>query len=103
VVNAAAYTAVDAPDADAAYRALALLCAAADMPLIHVSTDDVFDGKRHQPATPYRETDPVNPQAVHGAGKLAGEEAVRRAGGKSIILRTARVLCAHRQECRQDS
>ena len=79
VVNAAAYTAVDAAetDAEAAYRAnrdgpaiLARLCAAADIPLIHVSTDYVFDGAK--PA-PYVETDPVAPQGVYGASKLAGE------------------------------
>jgi dTDP-4-dehydrorhamnose reductase len=95
VVNAAAYTAVDAAenDADAAYRAnahgpaiLARLCAAADIPLIHVSTDYVFDGTK---PTPYREIDPVNPQGVYGASKLAGEEAVRMTRGKSIVLRTA--------------
>jgi dTDP-4-dehydrorhamnose reductase len=95
VVNAAAYTAVDAAESDseAAYRAnaegpgmLARLCAAADVPLIHVSTDYVFDGRK---TTPYQETDAVDPQGVYGASKLAGEEAVRSAGGKSIVLRTA--------------
>jgi dTDP-4-dehydrorhamnose reductase len=95
VVNAAAYTAVDAAetDADAAYRAnaagpaiLARLCAEADIPLIHVSTDYVFDGTK---PTPYVETDPVGPQSVYGASKLAGEEAVRTSGARSIILRTA--------------
>src|SRR3954471_22495306 len=78
VVNAAAYTAVDAAEtnADAAYQAnrdgpgiLAQLCAAADIPLIHVSTDYVFDGTK---PTPYQETDPVGPQGVYGASKLAG-------------------------------
>jgi dTDP-4-dehydrorhamnose reductase len=100
VVNAAAYTAVDAAESDtaAAYRANAAgpaiqagLCAAADIPLIHVSTDYVFDGTK---ATPYLETDPVAPQGVYGASKLAGEEAVRTSGAKSIILRTAWVYAA---------
>jgi dTDP-4-dehydrorhamnose reductase len=95
VVNAAAFTAVDAAetDADAAYRAnatgpgiLARLCAEADIPLIHVSTDYVFDGTKSEP---YVETDPVAPQCVYGASKLAGEEAVRMSDAKSIILRTA--------------
>jgi dTDP-4-dehydrorhamnose reductase len=95
VVNAAAYTAVDAAEAniEAAYRAnaegpgiLARLCRQADIPLIHVSTDYVFDGTK--PA-PYQETDPVGPQGVYGASKLAGEAAIRDAGGKTIILRTA--------------
>ena len=100
VVNAAAYTAVDAAetDADAAYRAnaagpaiLARLCSAADIPLIHVSTDYVFDGTK---PTPYVEIDPVAPQGVYGASKLAGEEAVRQSRGNSIILRTAWVYAA---------
>lgn len=95
VVNAAAYTAVDKAETDqeAAFRAnrdgpalLARLCAAADIPFIHVSTDYVFDGRK---PSPYVETDPVAPQGVYGASKLAGEQAVLAAGGKSIILRTA--------------
>ncbi|MDR3533219.1 MAG: dTDP-4-dehydrorhamnose reductase [Rhodopila sp.] len=100
VVNAAAYTAVDAAenDADAAYRAnrdgpaiLARLCTAADIPLIHVSTDYVFDGAK--PA-PYTETDPVAPQGIYGASKLAGDQAVMASGAKAIILRTAWVYAA---------
>jgi dTDP-4-dehydrorhamnose reductase len=100
LVNAAAYTAVDAAenDADAAYRAnrdgpaiLARLCAEADIPLIHVSTDYVFDGTK--PA-PYVETDPVAPQGIYGASKLAGEQAVLATTPKAIILRTAWVYAA---------
>lgn len=100
VINAAAYTAVDAAenDADAAYRAnrdgpatLARLCAQADIPLIHISTDYVFDGAKTEP---YVETDPVAPQGVYGASKLAGEEAVMASGAKAIILRTAWVYAA---------
>lgn len=100
VVNAAAYTAVDAAenDADAAYRAnrdgpaiLARLCAEADVPLIHVSTDYVFDGVKPEP---YVETDPVAPQGVYGASKLAGEQAVMASGAKAIILRTAWIYAA---------
>jgi dTDP-4-dehydrorhamnose reductase len=100
VVNAAAYTAVDAAenDADAAYRTnrdgpaiLARLCAEADIPLIHVSTDYVFDGTKPDP---YVETDPVAPQGVYGASKLAGEQAVMQSGAKAIILRTAWVYAA---------
>ncbi|WP_158923444.1 dTDP-4-dehydrorhamnose reductase [Acidisphaera sp. S103] len=100
VINAAAYTAVDAAEtnADAAYRAnrdgpatLARLCAEADVPLIHISTDYVFDGAK--PA-PYVETDPVAPQGVYGASKLAGEQAVLESGANAIILRTAWVYAA---------
>jgi dTDP-4-dehydrorhamnose reductase len=100
VVNAAAYTAVDAAetDADAAYRTnrdgpatLARLCAEADIPLIHVSTDYVFDGTKPDP---YVETDKVAPQCVYGASKLAGEQAVMASGAKAIILRTAWVYAA---------
>ena len=95
VVNAAAYTAVDAAetDADAAYRAnrdgpaeLARLCAKAGIPLIHVSTDYVFDGCKD---APYVETDPVAPQGVYGASKLAGELAVLATCPLGIVLRTA--------------
>ncbi len=95
VVNAAAYTAVDAAedDADAAYRAnrdgpaqLAALCEAAGIPLIHVSTDYVFDGTKH---APYVETDPTAPQGIYGASKLAGEQAVMAACSRAIILRTS--------------
>jgi dTDP-4-dehydrorhamnose reductase len=100
VVNAAAYTAVDAAenDLDAAYRAnrdgpaiLVRLCAAADIPLIHISTDYVFDGTK--PA-PYVETDKVAPQCVYGASKLAGEQAVIASDAKAIVLRTAWVYAA---------
>jgi dTDP-4-dehydrorhamnose reductase len=100
VVNAAAYTAVDAAenDSDAAYRAnrdgpaiLARLCAEADIPLIHVSTDYVFDGTKPDP---YIETDAVAPQGVYGASKLAGEVAVMASNAKAIILRTAWVYAA---------
>ena len=95
VVNAAAYTAVDAAekDAAAAYRAnrdgpaeLARLCAAAGIPLIHVSTDYVFDGTK---GAPYVETDPVAPQGVYGASKLAGEQAVLAACPRTVVLRTS--------------
>lgn len=95
VVNAAAYTAVDTAekDADAAYRAnrdgpaeLARLCGAAGIPLIHISTDYVFDGDKGEP---YVETDPVAPQGVYGASKLAGEQAVLDACPAAIVLRTS--------------
>jgi dTDP-4-dehydrorhamnose reductase len=95
VVNAAAYTAVDAAedDADAAFRAnldgpgeLARLCEAAGIPLSHVSTDYVFDGLN---GAPYVETDATAPQGVYGASKLAGEGAVLGACSRAIVLRTS--------------
>jgi dTDP-4-dehydrorhamnose reductase len=100
VVNAAAYTAVDLAEdeEDAANRAnsdgpgeLARLCAAAGIPLIHISTDYVFDGTK---AGPYVETDPVAPQGVYGRSKLNGEHAVLYACPHAIILRTAWVYAA---------
>jgi dTDP-4-dehydrorhamnose reductase len=95
VVNAAAYTAVDtAEDAvEAAYRAnrdgpgaLAQLCRSAGIPLIHISTDYVFDGAK---GAPYVETDPTGPTGVYGASKLAGEREVLGAGAQAIVLRTS--------------
>jgi dTDP-4-dehydrorhamnose reductase len=95
VVNAAAYTAVDMAEdePEAAMRAnrdgparLAQLCAAAGIPLIHVSTDYVFDGRKD---APYVETDATAPQGVYGVTKLAGERAVLELCPRSIVLRTS--------------
>ena len=100
MVNATAYTAVDRAEteADAAMRvnrdgpaALAAWCAEAGIPLIHVSTDYVFDGLK---GAPYVETDPTNPTGVYGATKLAGEQAVLAGCPRSIILRTSWVYAA---------
>lgn len=94
-MNAAAYTAVDAAedDAEAALRAnrdgpaaLARLCEAAGIPLVHVSTDYVFDGLK---GAPYVETDPTSPQGVYGASKLAGELGVLAGCSRAIVLRTS--------------
>lgn len=101
VVNAAAYTAVDRAeeDRDAAFRAnaealgvLARWCAQAGVSLVHYSTDYVFDG---QGTRPYREDDATAPLGVYGASKLAGEEAIRAAGGRHLIFRTAWVYASH--------
>jgi dTDP-4-dehydrorhamnose reductase len=95
VINAAAYTAVDAAedDADAAFRAnrdgpaeLARLCEAAGIPLIHISTDYVYDGLK---GAPYVESDQPAPQGVYGASKLAGDHAVRAGCSRAIVLRTS--------------
>ena len=101
VVNAAAYTAVDRAedDREAAFRAnaeapgeLARGCARAGVPLVHYSTDYVFDG---QGTRPYREDDATAPLGVYGASKLAGEDAIRAAGGRHLIFRTAWVYASH--------
>lgn len=101
VINAAAYTAVDRAELepDAAYAlnrdapaAMARACASRGLPFVHFSTDYVFDGTLDRP---YIETDPTGPASVYGASKLAGEQAVTRAGGASIILRTAWVYSVH--------
>lgn len=101
VVNAAAYTAVDRAedDRDAAFRAnaeapgvLARWCTQAGVSLVHYSTDYVFDG---QGTRPYREDDATAPLGVYGASKLAGEEAIRAAGGRHLIFRTAWVYASH--------
>lgn len=98
VINAAAYTAVDQAEAEeeiahainaAAPGAMARACAARNLPLIHVSTDYVFDGSG---TTPWRETDPVRPIGAYGRSKLAGEQAVFEAGGRALIVRTSWVF-----------
>ena len=95
VINAAAWTAVDAAEAavEAADRAnhlgpaiLAEHCALLRIPLIHISTDYVFDGLKH---APYTEADPTNPTGVYGATKLAGEQAVMAAYPQAVIVRTS--------------
>jgi dTDP-4-dehydrorhamnose reductase len=95
VVNAAAFSKVDAaeldPEAAAAVNAegpaiLAARTAAAGIPLIHISTDYVFDGRKR---TPYREGDPVAPLGHYGRTKADGEARVRVAQPRHVILRTA--------------
>lgn len=101
VINAAAYTAVDKAESDveAAFAVnrdgpanLARACGRVDIPLIHVSTDYVFDGSKQGA---YIESDPVAPMGVYGTSKLAGEQAVLKLCPKSIILRTSWVFSAH--------
>lgn len=101
VVNCGAYTAVDRAETDivAAWRAnalgpaaLAQATAAAHIPLIHVSTDYVFDGSK---AGFYEEVDPVAPLGVYGGSKEAGEQAVRTGNPRHLILRTAWVVSPH--------
>ena len=100
-INAAAYTAVDKAEIEpqAAFAVnrdgpatLATACATAGIPLLHLSTDYVFDGSK--PA-PYTEDDPVAPLGTYGASKLAGEDAIRASGCVHLILRVAWVFGAH--------
>ncbi|WP_203293870.1 dTDP-4-dehydrorhamnose reductase [Maricaulis parjimensis] len=95
VVNAAAYTAVDQAETDQeaalainarAPGAMAQACAARDLPLIHISTDYVFDGNK---SDAYVEDDPTDPQGVYGKTKRAGELAVLEGLPNAVILRTA--------------
>src|SRR5216683_3922448 len=95
VVNAAAYTAVDAAETDQATalavnaeapRLLALEAKKVGAMLVHFSTDYVFDGSTK---APYEETDATNPINVYGKTKLAGEEAIRDSGAAHLIFRTA--------------
>ncbi|MGP8232173.1 MAG: dTDP-4-dehydrorhamnose reductase [Methylovirgula sp.] len=95
IVNAAAYTAVDKAESEAeAARLVNVLgaanvagaAAAADVPLVHLSTDYVFDGSKRGF---YVESDPVAPLGVYGRTKAEGEAAVRAAAPRHIILRTA--------------
>ena len=95
VVNAAAYTAVDRAESEPAAAhavnadgagAVAQAAKALGVPLIHISTDYVYDGSL---ARPYIETDALQPLGVYGASKLAGEQAVTAAGADHAILRTA--------------
>jgi dTDP-4-dehydrorhamnose reductase len=95
VVNAAAYTAVDRAESEPvvahAVNALgaervAKACAANAIPIIHISTDYVFDGAK---AGPYREDDPTGPINVYGQTKLEAEQRVAKACERHLILRTA--------------
>ena len=101
IINAAAHTAVDLaesePDAAFAINAiapgiLAEEAKALGIPLIHYSTDYVFDGSK--PA-PYTESDTPNPLGVYGQSKLAGEQAIAAVGGQYLILRTSWVYSSH--------
>jgi dTDP-4-dehydrorhamnose reductase len=100
IVNAAAHTAVDLAETEperaftinaTAPGILAQAAVELGIPLIHYSTDYVFDGLK--PA-PYTEDDAPNPVSVYGRSKLAGEDAIRQADGQHLILRTSWVYSA---------
>lgn len=101
VINAAAYTAVDKAESEehmafAVNRDgpanLASACREAGIPLIHVSTDYVFDGNKKGP---YLETDPVSPVGIYGKSKAAGEKEIGLHLQEHIILRTAWLYGIH--------
>jgi dTDP-4-dehydrorhamnose reductase len=95
LVSAAAYTAVDQAESEAeAAQALnagvpahlSAAAAALGIPILHLSTDYVFDGTK---PVPYREDDATGPTSSYGRSKLAGERAVAEANPRHVILRTA--------------
>ncbi|HEY3814284.1 MAG TPA: dTDP-4-dehydrorhamnose reductase [Caulobacteraceae bacterium] len=98
VVNAAAYTAVDRAESEedlafavnaAAPGAMAQACARRKIPLIHLSTDYVFDGEK---AGAWREDDPIGPLNAYGRTKAAGETAVAQSGARALVLRASWVF-----------
>ena len=101
VINCAAYTAVDKAESEPelAFAVnsdgpahLAHACARLKSPLIHISTDYVFDGNAKKP---YCEDDPVNPLGVYGQSKWKGEEAVRLRLKEHLIVRTSWLYGVH--------
>ena len=101
VINAAAYTAVDKAESEEnlantingdAPGAMASTCADLDIPLVHISTDYVFDGSG---VTPWSVTDTPNPKNAYGRSKLKGEHAIKASGCVYAILRTSWVVSAH--------
>jgi dTDP-4-dehydrorhamnose reductase len=100
IINPAAYTAVDRAEDErelafainaAAPAEIAKWAAARDVPLVHFSTDYVFSGRGD---TPWDESSLTDPLSVYGTSKLAGEEAIRAAGGPHLIVRTSWVYAA---------
>jgi dTDP-4-dehydrorhamnose reductase len=101
IVNPAAFTAVDQAELEPelAYRVnaeapreIARWAAGHGVPLVHFSTDAVFDGSGDRP---WREDDATGPLSVYGASKLAGEIAVREAGGSHLVIRTSWVFASN--------
>jgi dTDP-4-dehydrorhamnose reductase len=101
LVNAAAYTNVDRAESEPGLALavnrdgaenLAAACSQANVPLIHVSTDYVFDGRGTRP---YREEDPVSPLNAYGRSKAEGEDRIRARHPEHVILRTSWLYATH--------
>jgi len=103
IINAAAYTAVDRAETepDLAHRVnaeavglIGEIAATHDIPVVHYSTDYVFDGQKPV-GQAYRPDDPVNPQSVYGRTKRAGEEQLLHSGAQALVFRTSWVFSDH--------
>ncbi len=101
IINAAAYTAVDKAETERklAYAVnsqgsenLAISCKEYDIPLLHISTDYVYDGEKQ---SPYLESDTPNPTGIYGSSKLEGDQKIEAIWHKHIILRVSWVFGAH--------
>lgn len=101
VINAAAFTSVDKAESEEnlantingdAPGSMATACAELDIPLVHLSTDYVFDGSG---TTPWSVTDTPNPKNAYGRSKFKGEQEIKASGCTYAILRTSWVVSAH--------
>ncbi|MBU7008177.1 dTDP-4-dehydrorhamnose reductase [Phosphitispora fastidiosa] len=101
IINAAAYTDVDGCETneDHAFivnatgpRNLAVVANELNIPLVHISTDYIFDGTS---AIPYKESDTPNPQSIYGKSKLLGEQLIRELCSKHYIIRTSWLYGEH--------
>jgi dTDP-4-dehydrorhamnose reductase len=101
IINTAAYTNVDMAEenVESAFSVnkegpfnLAVFCSKNKIPLIHISTDYVFDGNKTEA---YKEDDPVNPVGVYGESKLSGENSIKSVLKEFIIIRTSWLYGAH--------
>ena len=101
VINAAAYTAVDRAENEEEFASkvnaqapmiIAQACQSLSIPLIHISTDYVFDGNS---SNPYTEKDTTNPANAYGRTKLAGERAIIQYCTRHIIIRTSWIFSSH--------
>lgn len=101
IINAAAYTAVDSAEDEPALafainqeapQRLAEFAGEHSIPLVHISTDYVFDGRKR---SPYRESDPINPLGVYGRSKAGGERAVLALSAGAAVVRTSWVFSAN--------